>query len=493
MPFIEETRGQIYLRNVSPAPVSLHITNPSRMTSLRSSLLGPSAIAAPVGASSDNYRRATAGRDNAPLLFDTSERGGCITLRPGETMSFNEGDLLSRDDISGIRRLIDVGVLEIVDPLSISGDDPLAYGARVSNVPYGPEVNMAAFAKLQNRMWWKMHYREHPEWFGWMTDEQKRDAANRSMAMPKEPCRCPHCNEVIEEPCSADGKHPLVDIAGRMMDAEIVEMNDNFGRPDCDPLSFPGARQNNDPYRNNVARVQETPTPPKPEPKPTAEGDEIIRKLRNGNAMPDRGWMGDLLVARVKEAPIRPEAPIRRAIPSARAPFRDKPLQEEGRTSWTPPARNDEARVPFPPPAPSVPIDNEQMRRAALMQQMQQNRAAMSETLGEALRSHIPTDADFDQDGVRVNRNAAAFRDLVQGRPEVTPPTFYSPGDTAGRFHGWNGLPELLSRLDGSGMEIPARLDPRNPDPCPPKPKIDRDLVVSVVTEVVTQVLSRLG
>ena len=75
MPVIEMKQGSIYLRNVSPATISLHITTPSRMTSIRSALMGPAAIV-------DDAHCPAAGRDDAPLLFDMNEDGRDLIIRP---------------------------------------------------------------------------------------------------------------------------------------------------------------------------------------------------------------------------------------------------------------------------------------------------------------------------------------------------------------------------------------------------------------------------
>jgi hypothetical protein len=290
MPVINTERCDVvYLRNRCPGPLVMHITSPSRMTTLNDTMFGSGALVEDGG-------------DEHPvdvLLIDTNEDGDDMVIHPGEIVALYGNDLMSRAEVAGIRRLIDSGALEIVNSEDIDESSPLMFGARSIRLDDESSVDMASFARLQDRTWWKQHYRHHPEWFEWMTDEQKKDAANPSLQPPTKKCRCPNCEQEIN-PSMFDGGE-LVSIDGRTMDVEVIDI-------------FPGIGDHPSPIgeanysglsgiANRIAtRLQQD---GEGSSGPVDEEDEnaaLIQMLKQAGPMSESdSWMGDRLVGQLME------------------------------------------------------------------------------------------------------------------------------------------------------------------------------------------------
>lgn len=242
---MEQTQGcgYVYVKNVGPGPISLHLKR-------RIDLIPLGAVIGVI--------RPSMQPGQTPFVID--QKGQDIVIYPGHTLALREDELMPGRDVTGIRKLVDAGMLEILDPRTVASDSPLRYGG---STPESKDFvpNMAAYAKLQGRSWWKGHYGSHPEWFEWMTDEQRADASNPSLAPVEEIfIRCPHCDKMIPK---SDGTPPTI----REFVSEVQPRRSTMA-----PRPVRSA------YRPDSGRSIPRQAPP---PDPT---------------MADGGWMGDKLI-----------------------------------------------------------------------------------------------------------------------------------------------------------------------------------------------------
>jgi len=244
---MRQGRGYIYIKNVGPSPISMNLKRRIDLIPL-GSLLGGGVSIHP---------------NQIPFIIDSNGPGEEIVIRPGETLTLRDDELTTGKDMSGIRRLVESGLVEVVDPRTIG---PGSFETSPDFVP-----NMAAYAKLQGRAWWKGYYGSHPEWFEWMTDEQKADAKIPSLAPVEELfVRCPHCDKAIPKTVMSGVIEPMVSEKKGPKEA-FYERTVRQSMGDPSPAPLPRAIQAA--YRKDFV--------PRPTPDPEME---------------NYGWMGDKLV-----------------------------------------------------------------------------------------------------------------------------------------------------------------------------------------------------
>lgn len=248
---MEQTRrecGVVYIRNVGPAPIVMNVRRRLHLVPLGS------VFGAGVRSPSQD-----------PFVIDSSGPGEELLIRPGETIEVRDDEFTNGRDGSHIRKLVEAGLIEVVDPRTMG---PEGLGVSPDFAP-----NMAAYSKLQGRSWAKSNYAEHPEWFEWMTDEQKADAKTPSLAPVEELfIRCPHCNKPI--PKSGEMRMPNIDVIDQKTDVETrtPRRTERIEHRTTDaPPSIPGPIRSA--YRKDFQ--------PKPPPDPD---------------MGDPRWMGDKLI-----------------------------------------------------------------------------------------------------------------------------------------------------------------------------------------------------